>query len=204
MAITKTTLAAALDANALKFVATAATGATVGGLVRIGGETSTITEIVGAQITVRMRGDFGGKVVAHVAGEPLWFGTKADLTLDPAPGTGAAGGVRDIKYYAAAGAIDVPVTKDAVAVIGVGAGGAHAMTLADPQAEGVMIHIVSASAYAHTITLATGYTAVSADSDVFTLGNLVGNAVNFMSINGKWSFMGYNHNVSEGLAGAVA
>lgn len=187
MALTKTSLSVALDADDLTFTVAAATGATVGGLAKIEDEYSVITEILGTSITVRSRGDRGTKAVAHNTGAACTFLLTTDVPAG-APGKSEVGVLRDIKYYTAAGAISLPTTRDAVAVIGVGAGAGVAYTLADPStlASGLLIHIVSASAYAHTVTLTTGYGG-DAETSIFTFSGAVGDSVTLLSLNGTWS-----------------
>lgn len=190
MALTKTSLAAAAAASDLTFRVTAATGATVGGLVKVDDEYAVITEIVGTAITVRSRGDRGTKAVAHNTGAACTFGLASDVP-DSAPATSPTGVLRDIKYYTATGALDVPTTRDGVAVIGVGASGPIAYTLADPSkvASGLLLHIVSASAQAHTVTLTTGYGGSNA-TDKFTMSGAIGDSITLLTLNGTWSHVG--------------
>lgn len=184
MALTKTSLSAALTASALELKVASATGATVGGIVKIEDEYAVITSVTGTVIGVRSRGDEGTTAVAHNSGAAVIFGLKSDLPI-AAPHINPP---RDIKYYSAAGAIALPTDRDAVAVIGVGASGAHAMTLADPPAvaSGLELFIVSDSAYAHTVTLATGYGGSNA-TDVFTFSGAKGDSITLKALNGTWA-----------------
>lgn len=204
MSLTATTLSAAVAANALECYVAAATGATVGGLIQIEQEFAVITAIDSLKITLRSRGADGTAAKAHASGAPAVFLLATDLPTGSAA-TSPVEIVRDVKYYSAAGAISLPTNKDAVAVIGQGAGAAQAMTLADPSkvTPGVLIYIVSASAYAHTVTLTTGYGGSNA-TDVFTMSGAVGDSVTLMSLNGTWAHVATGLVAADTVSATVA
>lgn len=205
MALTKTSLAAAMTANDLECRVASATGATVGGIIQIGNEYAVITSITGTVIGLRSRGDRGTKATSHIAGEPVVFGLASDIVTPPFAESDARVPLRDIRYYRASGAIELPNKRDMIAVIGVGAAAAHAMTLADPPAlaDGLMIHIVSDSAYAHTVTLTTGYGG-SAATDVFTFAGNKGDSITLMALHGTWSHVATGLTAAEAVSASVA
>lgn len=197
MSLTKTTLAAALTAQALDFVATSATGATVGGVAKIEDEYAVITAINSTTISVRSRGDNGTTAKAHNSGAALVFGLASDLPV-PSPHINT---VRDIRYYpATAGlAVELPTDRDMVAVINAN------VTVANPSAvaSGLMLHIVSATAAGHTITLTTGYGGSNA-TDVFTMSGAIGDSVTLMSLNGTWSHVATGLVAADTVSATVA
>lgn len=68
--------------------------------------------------------------------------------------------------------------------------GASAITVAAPTAtthDGVIIHVRSTTAQAHTITATTiGFNAGDASSDVATLGGAIGDGISFTAYQGEW------------------
>lgn len=72
------------------------------------------------------------------------------------------------------------------------AGAADAATLADPAVSdnGRVITIVSGTAFAHTITLATGLGGVVTTDDVITFTNRAAASVTLKAIAGKWYMIG--------------
>ena len=89
MAITTTSLAAAMTANATRFKATTATGAVVGTVAKVDNEYMEVLAINGTAIDVARRGEQGGAVVAHAILAPVQFGLEEDFALpgatDPVP-----------------------------------------------------------------------------------------------------------------------
>ena len=185
MAITRTTLAAALGAADTKLKATAATGATVGGYAQVEREWMVITAITGTVIDVARRGSFGTVAAAHHTLAPLMFCTEADMpNLGIGQGTGLTSTPRDVLVWTTAlGAIPLP-SRDTVVLFG--GGEACVVTIADPVGvpDGTFITFVSTTAYAHTVTLVTG--AISGAADVFTWANVVGHTLTLMAYKGLW------------------
>lgn len=204
MALTSTTLAVAIDANAQAFTATSATGATVGGFARINNEFMLISAISGTKISVKHRGVHGTKAVAHAILSPLTFGIATDFTA-PSAGEAAAPhfSARDVESIGADGAVTPPTSKDKVVFITKAS--ACAITLADPSAlaDGVTITFVSTTAAAHTVTLTTGYLGSSA-SDVLTFAAAVGHTVTLMAYKGLWAQIATSNQADESAGVAVA
>ena len=86
------------------------------------------------------------------------------------------------------GAITIP--DGGVKTVFLTKGTASAITVAAPTAtthDGVIIHVVSTTAAAHTITATTiGFNAGDAASDVATLGAAKGNGLSFVAYQGEW------------------
>lgn len=79
-------------------------------------------------------------------------------------------------------------------------GSAAAMTITDPTTaeEGMVIRIMSQTAFAHTVTYSTtGFNGGSTASDVATFGGAVGDNFQIQAINGKWNVC-YLRNVTLG------
>ena len=187
MALTVTSLAAAANAEQLVFSVTSATGATVGGFVRIDNEFSVITEINGTLVTVRNRGMFGGKAVAHNILAPLTFGLMSDLA-DPPVGGVDQSQAEDNQSYAVNGAIDVSLLKARHTVITLNKAGVQAMTLAAPSKaqDGIMVTILSVTANAHTVTYTAGFYADTTSSDVATYAAKAGASMTIIARGGTW------------------
>jgi hypothetical protein len=195
MALTATTLAGALGATALKANLTSATGVVVGSLLKIDDEYTLVQSIAGTWVSL-MRGINGSVQCAHSAGAPAVHSSAPEDFASSIPKP-------RIYSYSAAGAI---TPAPGIHVIGIGAGGAHAMTLVDPPADqpGMLLHIVSASAYQHTITMGTGYGGTSG-TDAFTLATEgVGLAITLMSKAGQWSLLATNLTSGEAVGATVA
>lgn len=104
-------------------------------------------------------------------------GLIADLT----------GGVKlPVQALAASGAITL---KSGVVLL-TKSDGAVAATLAAPTAttdDGKIVHIVSTTAQAHTITATTiGFNAANAAGDVATLGGAIGDGLSVVAYQGEW------------------
>src|SRR5262245_23382055 len=132
MAITATTLTAAITDSALEFGITSATGFAVGQKVLIDHEfIGEITKVTGTVLTVRGRGAEGTKAVAHNILSPV--STTADGSDWAAVGPGQTVEIppdgNDFITYGASGAIAVPGQDATVVLCKAGVG---VMTLADP------------------------------------------------------------------------
>lgn len=202
MAITYTSLASAFGVNDLTFKATSATGATVGGFVKIDDEFSIITEINGVYVTVRSRGDQGTFVKAHDVLAPVTFGLLSDLPRPFAGRSSAQGAKPEFVSYGQNGAIALPYRDTRVLLT---KATAAAMTLADPSGvpDGTELTISSATAAAHTVTLTTGFAGSNA-TDVFTFTAAVGTSIKLIAAKGKWIHVSTSLDASEAAAVAVA
>lgn len=90
---------------------------------------------------------------------------------------------RNYRQYNTAGIIDSNYS-----VIGLGSGGALAMTLPDPNnyQDGTVLNIVATTAQAHTVTNTTGFNAGSTASDVATFGGAIGDSMSVIALSGVW------------------
>lgn len=188
MALTATTLSAAITADALEFGVTAATGFAAGQKVLIDHEfIGQITKVTGTVITVRGRGDQGTKAVAHNILAPVSTTSSDADWMALAPGTNVAipPDSTDFVTYGASGAIAVP---DRNATIVLAKAGVGAMTLADPtqDMDGRVLNILSSTAQAHTVTNTTGYNGAGTTGDVATFGGAIGDNMTIKAVNKKW------------------
>jgi hypothetical protein len=192
MALTTTSIAAAFAADALAFSATSATGATVGGFVKIDDEFMVITEIAGTRISVRSRGDQGTTVRAHNTLAPCVFGLASDIPSLPAgvliPPVFAERAVLNI---GADGAIDAPVASETLYII-TKATALASSTLANPSKalNGVVAIITSATAAAHVVTLTNGNDGTTGNHTTVTLAAFKGAGVSLVAVNGEWNVIG--------------
>lgn len=194
MALTTTTLAAAADAATLRFNVTAATGATVGGFMRVDGEFMVITAISGTAIDVRSRGDQGGIAVAHDILAPVTFFLATDQ---------AALGVTD----------DRPVPAKDFDLLNVGQNGVIAVpkrpttyvlnkasalastTLANPAADqnGLVLRFLTATDAAHVITTDHGHDGTTGEHTTCTSAAYIGACLSLIAVDGKWLVLSNNN-----------
>src|SRR6185503_4235997 len=134
MAITATTLSAAVTASDLTIRVASATGATIKNLININGEYMVQTEdISGTTIAVGRRGQEGTYNQAHASGSVVLMGLPSDFPPAP-PGAATVtpyAPTWNIASYNAAGAITVPTVKQNV-FVKLKSGAGSAMTLGDP------------------------------------------------------------------------
>lgn len=187
MALTATSLSAPFGKNALVLNATAATGATVGGIYRVNGEIGYITAITGTAIEVRSRGSFGGAAVDHAVLSPLTFGLTTDLSelglMEQVPVPTMA---EDLKTIGADGAIAVP-NRNTTFVI-TKATALASSTLADPSKsqDGLRLTFVSNSAAAHVVTLTNSFDGTTGNSTVYTMTAFQGCSFAVIASKGVW------------------
>jgi hypothetical protein len=196
MALTTTTTTAAIALNDKVISVTSATGFAAGSLVLVDVELMQVTKeyVSGLQIPV-LRGQDGTQQIAHVVGTNATVGTGTDFAT-PIPGgiapiTYPQQRGRDVRYYAAAGAITNPVGgRDMLAII---IGAAKAMTLTSPtkDMDGSVLTIGGGTAAAHTVTYTTtGFGGVGATADVMTFSATQAQAFQCIAINGVWNLLG--------------
>lgn len=93
-----------------------------------------------------------------------------------------------VQVLADDGAITIP--DGGVKTVILTKGTASAVTVAAPTSgthDGVIIHVISTTAAAHTITATTiGFNAGNGASDVATLGAAIGNGLSFVAYGGEW------------------
>jgi hypothetical protein len=101
--------------------------------------------------------------------------------------------IQPIVAYGASGAIRL--TNGGIAVLT--KAGVGAMTLALPSVAGAILTIVSTTAQAHTLTVASGLAGAGAGADVGTFGGAIGDGVTLFSYGGYWHVLpGTNLNVT--------
>jgi hypothetical protein len=186
MAITTTSLAAAISANAQAFKATSATGATVGGVAKIDNEYTVITAISGSYISVRRTGDQGGAVVAHGILAPVQFGLWSDFptagNTDPVPEPA----YEDFLSIGANGVIAVP-TRNTTYVIMKGSALASS-TLADPGAgqNGLEVTFIGGTDFAHVITTVNAFDGTTGAHTTLTSAAFKGSSITLVAYNAGW------------------
>jgi hypothetical protein len=174
MALTATTIAAAIDGMTNIIRVTAATGCVVGQPARIDNEYVKIQGISDTNLTV-FRGMRGTKAVAHNALADFVTGPWADFPVEMFPLAGSY-------TYSVDGAITI-----ATGVHKLIKGTALAATLAIPTTaqEGLELTIVSLNAVAHVITVATP--ATTDEAETLTFGGAIGDSVTLIAVNGQWA-----------------
>jgi hypothetical protein len=194
MALTSTSLSGAIAIDATRAVVASATSLAAGSLCKIDDEYCLVQSISGTAVTL-MRGINGSVQCAHNTGAPFVHSTSWEdfSAAIPAP--------RQYSYTSAGALTPAP----GLHIIGVGAGGAVAYTLANPPADqpGMLMHIVSVTAQAHTVDLATGYGGSDA-TDIFTMSGAVGDSITLMSRNGVWSHVATGLVAADTVASTVA
>jgi len=79
MALTRTTISAAVSADALIIPVTSASGFAAGNFLRVDNEFMQVVSVSGSNVSVRSRGDFGSAAVAHNILAPATTGLTSDL-----------------------------------------------------------------------------------------------------------------------------
>lgn len=187
MALTTTSLSAALPAASLIVPVTSATGATVGGFLKVDDEYMVITEINGTRMTVRSRGDYASAAAAHNILAPVTFGLWSDLPqpgpTHVVPGLDAAA----LTSVGTDGAIDVASLVENTTIV-VTKATAAALTLAAPSRaqDGLVVTILSATAAAHTVTYTPGFYGDTTLSDVATFAAKAGASMTIVARGGTW------------------
>jgi hypothetical protein len=189
MALTRTTIAAAISADALTIPVTSATGFAAGNFIRVDNEYMMVVSITGTSISVRSRGDLGSAAVAHNILAPATTGLLSDLPNFP---MGQAAQVnpnaQTIVTASVDGALSIPVQNTLVLVQ---KAGVCAMTLAAPTTaqDGLEVTILSATANAHTVTYTEGFYGDTTASDVATFAAKVGASMTIKAQGGKWGIV---------------
>ena len=184
MALASTTLAGACDATGNIINVTSATGFAAGSYCQIDSEVMKIQVVNGTSISV-FRGVRGTQAVAHTLYALVTVGTAAEfaaVTVSEGPFA-----VQPRIYtYAVAGALTI---APGIHRIGAGAAEIKAMTLAGPSyaQDGLEMTIVSASAYAHTVTYTAGFYGDTSSSDVATSAAKVGASMTIVAMGGVWT-----------------
>lgn len=187
MALTSTTIAAAIDANAQAFNATSATGATVGGFARIDGEFMVVTAIDGVKISVRSRGDQGSTSVAHDILAPLVFGLMSDLSTLPGYSTiGIPLDEENISSVGQNGAIAVPNRSTTFLIMKGSALASSAVPDPSKSQDGLRLTFVSGTDFAHVVTFTNAFDGTTGASTTFTMAAFKGASFSVMAFRGNW------------------
>jgi len=186
MALTRTTISAAVSADALIIPVTSASGFAAGNFLRVDNEFMQVVSVSGSNVSVRSRGDFGSAAVAHNILAPATTGLTSDLPDFP---VGQVAQVQPegqtIVTASVDGALSIPNQNTLVLVQ---KAGVCAMTLAGPTAaqDGLVLTILSATANAHTVTYTAGFYGDTTSSDVATFAAKVGASMTIQAQGGKW------------------
>lgn len=192
MALTTTTLSAAITADARSATVASATGIVAGDYMLIDQEFVRVGKSYtsGTTIPLSGRGLNGTVAAAHVSGANVTHGVGSDFANagpQAAVSYPVAGRPRTVTSYSAAGAISLPTPgTDAVAIIN--GTDALAMTLANPtkDMDGCVLTIVGNGKAAHTVTYTAGFGNAGASYDVATFDANGQNAVVVAAANAIW------------------
>lgn len=189
MALTRTTLSAAVALGDKTVILASITGLQVGmpliidrEEMRVASVGSAATDPVGVT-----RGVNGTAAAAHVVTAGAVFGPAADFSTAVPPVAKQAPRQRVVTSYSAAGAIDIPAPgTDVVAILNSTV--ALAMTLAVPGKanDGDRLVIVGNGKAAHTVTLAGGMGAGSTGYTINTFDTNAQCAVEYIAANSVW------------------
>lgn len=201
MALTGTTLASAMDALTLDFNVTAIAGATVGGFVRIDGEFAVIVALLpnavggGGKVSVRSRGDNGGTAVPHAVLAPVTFGLASDQAQ-----LGATEGVpvptdQNLASIGADGPIAVPLRNTTYVITKGAALGTSTMPNPPMSSDGLEVGFLSATDFAHVVTLVTSWDGTTGNSTTYTFTAFKGGGFRVIAFRGVWALL-YAHDVA--------
>lgn len=195
MALTTTTLSAAVAVNDNSIVVTSATSFVAGMFIKIDDEVLQIAKnyVSGTTIPVS-RGQEGTVTALHRATANVTIFLASD-EVGASPQTVAqwpAVKARRMLSYSAAGAITMPNPgEDMDAVIN--GTGALAMTLASPtkDMDGCRLTVIANGKAAHTVTLTAGFGANTTASDVMTFHATQTTSFTCVACNGVWVLVGF-------------
>jgi hypothetical protein len=186
MALTRTTISAAVSADALIIPVTSASGFAAGNFLRVDSEYMQVVSVSGTNVSVRSRGDFGSAAAAHNSLAPATTGLTSDLPDFPVGQSAQLDSDGQIMVTASVdGALSIPSQNTLVLVQ---KAGVCAMTLAAPSLamDGLLVTILSATANAHTVTYTAGFYGDTTSSDVATFAAKVGASMTIQAQGGKW------------------
>lgn len=193
MALTTTTLSAAVTADAKQITVASATSISSSSIIKIDGEVFRVTKdyTVGSTTVPVLRGRMGTAAAAHPTTSNVVHSTDPADFSGTVPGgnwTFASVPVQfDVKSYTAAGAIDLP-TSASLAVRVLNGTSVLAMTIAAPgkDIDGATMIIVGNGAAAHTLTFSGGLSGAGTSYDVYTNNASAPTALLVVACNGKW------------------
>jgi hypothetical protein len=206
MALTQTTLAAAMAIDDSKILVASATSIAAGSKVRIDGEMLQVTKgyVSGSTTVPVLRGQEGSVASAHPVSAKVLHGASSDLGWGvQAPGVTVqyppAGKAVTVDSYSASGAITLPDPgSDKIAYLN--GTSILAMTIADPgkALDGSRLSIRANGAAAHTLTFASGLSGAGGSYDVVTINATAPVSLDFVAVNGLWQEL-----VQTPMAGTV-
>lgn len=181
MALTRTTLAAAITASATSFTVTSATGFAATDFLRVNDEWLYVQEVTGTTIKAQ-RGRLGTLARPHGILSVAVVGSPVDFLPEIKP---------QMYSYGAAGAITPKPGLHRLV-----AGSAAAMTLVAPTAdqEGQEMTIVATAAQAYVLTLGAGYFNAATNTKA-TFGAAIGDVLKLIAINQSW-YVTLNKNIT--------
>jgi hypothetical protein len=196
MALTKTTLSAAITHDALFFPVASNAGATANKPCLLDHEYCVVVDLVGTTgVNVRSRGDQGTQAAPHNALTSVIFSAGGPEEEWPAHPVGQSGQIppafEEHTSLGANGAILVPIENTVFAIT---KPGVAALTLGAPSkaANGLGLVITSTTAFAHTIT-ATGLLKTgTATVNVGTFAAFAGASLSLRAEDGLWNVVGAN------------
>lgn len=190
MALTRTTLSAAVLATDAVFPLTSSTSLVVGMMGRVDNE---FVKVVSLAPNVVRRGMFGSNAVAHQILSQFTFGLASDfpdapagqfLYVEPNSPWGSATIGAD-GTIGAGGVIEIP-NKDTIIEINKATACAITLTAPTLAQNGVKLLIRSLTAAAHTVTYTAGFYGDTTSSDVATFAAKVGASFTIEASNGLW------------------
>ena len=188
MALTRTTLSGAINANDTLFAVASATGFAVGEYLKIDDEFMMTTAVSGTNISVQ-RGVNGTAAVAHVITAGVVTGTGDDFsggavaTADTYP---LAGRQRRVTSRTAAFTVTLLPGVDQTIVLNGTSVIAVTIPVPTTDMEGDELNIVSNGAAAHTLTFTGGLSGAGSGYDVITINATAPSAFKCVACNALW------------------
>lgn len=195
MALTRTTLSAAVAITDRSITVASATGLAAGDLLKIDEEwlQNLSTYVAGDTTFAVRRGLNGSAQVAHVSGAGVVHAANSDSEWGGTPAAtivpyGLAGRRRRVLSYSAAGAITLPVAgEDMIAIIN--GTTILAMTVAAPTTDmdGSLLYISANGVAAHTVQFTGGLSGAGGSYDILTINATAPVTLGpFMAVNALW------------------
>jgi hypothetical protein len=192
MALTATTLAAACTANDQAISVTSATGATVGGFVKVDAEWMTVTAISGTRISVIRRGEYGSYVTDHKILARTTFGLTTDVAALGPYSDIPVPLAFDVVNVGANGVIAVPV-RDTWYRINKGSALASS-TFANPAADqdGLTVTFTGITDFAHVVTTVAVHDGTTGLHTTLTSAAFAGSSLTLRASAGTWQVIANN------------
>ncbi len=183
MALTATTLAAAITSTATQLTLTSGTGAAVKSFVKIDSEFCEILDITFSPTIRVSRGQAGTLGVAHGVLSPATIGLGSDFPVSPFLPN------EFMQSYGASGAIAIPNVDSTIFI---NKATLAALTLAVPtQAQnGRRLRIISTTGTAHTVTTTGSATCFNGTTGTATFAAVIGSSMEVVAAAGKWDCVG--------------